>query len=66
MQSGESPAAMRATLDVLKGTASGLCSRLKGRPFDAFAFEAVEETLHRRSIVAVGSAAHADDHAVLL
>jgi hypothetical protein len=66
MQSGVSPAAIIETLDVLKGTTSGLCPRLKECPFDAFAFEAMEETLHRRVIVAVGSAAHADDHAFLL
>jgi hypothetical protein len=66
VQGGVSPAAIIETLDVLKRTASGLCSRLKGRPFDAFAFEAMEETLHRRVIVAVGSAAHANDHAFLL
>ena len=66
MQSGVSPAAIIETLDVLKGPASGLCPRLKGRPFNALALEAMKETLHGRIIVAVGSAAHADDHAFLL
>ena len=66
MQSGVSPAAIVATLDRLKGTASGLCPRLKGLRLTAFTFETMEETFHRRILVAVGSAAHADDHAFLL
>jgi len=61
-----SPAAIVETLDVLKGTASGLCPRLKGLRLDAFTLETMEETFHRRIIIAVGSAAHADDHAFLL
>lgn len=65
MQSGVSPATIRETLDVLKGTASGWCSRLKGLPLKAFAFETMEEPFHRRLIVAIGSAAHADEHAFL-
>ena len=66
VQSGVSPATILETLDVLKGTASGLCSRLKGLTLNAFALETMEETFHRGIVVAIGSPAHADDHAFLL
>src|SRR5215469_16632192 len=66
VQSRVSPVAIVETLDVLKGTASGLCSRLKGLPFNAFTLETMEETFHRRIIVTIGRPTHTDQHACLL
>ena len=51
--------------DVLKGAAPRLCSCLQGPKLNTFAFETMEETFHRCIIVAIGSAAHTDDHALL-
>jgi hypothetical protein len=50
----------------IKGTASCLCSCLKGLPSNAFAFEPMKEALHRRMIVTISRTTHTHDHALLL
>lgn len=51
--------------DVLKASLSGLRSGLKGLPFNALSFEAVEKAFHGRIIVAVSRPAHTANHALL-
>lgn len=51
---------------VIKGSTSGLGPCLERLQVNALAFETMKEALRQRSIIAVGSPAHTDEHTLLL